>query len=167
MPSLIIGLKYQPTRQKVETEQELLGVFIDLKEQYSKFSQSFNISTPTGNPIKDFKHFLQHAIQEGSSVVLNGSGDIGGFVVQNASLEYDLSPVEKLTRYWDIYRDGSCNSCHEIRRETVCQDEGRWYCMIGVEPMKWNNCSQYNPKIKNFVGKAARKLQEIILEASN
>jgi hypothetical protein len=165
MPNLITGLKYQPTHQKAETEQQLLEVFADLREQYSKFSQSFRISTPTGEPIGDFEHFLQHSIQEGSSVVLNGSGDVGGLVVQNASLEYDLSPVGELTRYWDIHRDGSCHSCHKIGREILSQDEGRWYCTIGVGPMKWHDCPKYDPIARNSEGKAARKLQEIISEA--
>jgi len=165
MPNLITGLRYKPTYQKAETEQELLEVFADLREQYSNFSQSFRISTPTGEPIEDFERFLQHSIQEGSFVVLSGSGDVGGLVIQNASLEYDLSSVGKLTRYWDIHRGGSCHSCHKIGRETHSQNEGKWYCTLGVEPMKWNDCSKYDPLVRNSEGKAARKLHEIISEA--
>ena len=165
MPNLITGLKYQPINQKAETEQQLLEVFVDLREQYSKFSQSFRISKPTGEPIEDFEHFLQHSIQEGSSVVLNGSGDVGGIVVQNASLEYDLSPVCNLTKYWDISRDGSCHSCCNHDYEQIGMEMENSCVLLGRENMVWHDCSKYDPKRRNSEGKVARKLQEIISEA--
>ncbi len=165
MPNLITGLKYQPNHEKVRTEQELLEVFGDLKKEYSKLNQSFEISTPTGESIKDFKQFLQYSIQKGSSVLLNGSGDVGGFVVKDASLEYDLSSVENLTKEWNDDREGSCFGCHKIGRKFVSQDEGEWYCALGIERISWLDCSKYDPIVKNSEGKAARKLQEIIYEA--
>ncbi len=165
MPNLITGLKYQPNHEKVRTEQELLEVFGDLKKEYSELSRSFEISTPAGESIEDFKQFLRYSIQEGSSVLLNGNGDVGGFVLKNASLEYDLSSVKNLTKYWDNNLDDSCLGCHNLGRESFARDENEWYCASDIKPMDWSDCSKYEPKVKNSEGGVARKLQEIISEA--
>tara|TARA_Y100000034_G_scaffold99058_1_gene121552 strand:- start:417 stop:917 length:501 start_codon:yes stop_codon:yes gene_type:complete len=165
MPNLITGLRYQPNIQKAETEQQLLEVFADLGVQYLKFNQSFKISTLEGEPIEDFEHFLQHSTQEGSSVVLNGSGDVGGLVVRDASLVYDLSPVGNLTMYWDSSRDGSCHSCRNHRYEEIGMEMENSCNLLGRENMVWQDCSKYDPRRRNSEGKAARKLKEIISEA--
>lgn len=164
MPNLITGLKYYPLYKKLETEEQLLEVFADLRGQYQKFKQTFEIYD--GRPIKNFKHFLKLAVKENKSVILKGSGDIGGLVVHNASLDYDLSAVGALTKDWDTSRDGSCFSCHDIRRNMIAQDASEWYCSGGINPMKEDNCAKYDALIKNSKGKTARKLDALIALAT-
>ena len=162
MANLITGLKYQPLHQEIKTEQELLQVFADLKKEYSKLNQSFEMHTPRGESIESFEHFLQHSVQEESSLVLNGSGDIGGIVVQDAFLEYDLSSLGDLTKFWDIYRDGSCHSClNQVRVKSM---DPHWACNEGKYGRK--NCPDQDSYIKNSEGKPARELAELIQEAS-
>lgn len=164
MPNLISGLKYQPTIQKAETEEQLLEVFSDLREQYSKFDQNFRIFTPTGEPVKDFKHFIRLAVQENQSVVLTGRENIGRLDVKNASLEYDLSRVGDLTRYWDLKRGGSCYSCHNHYYADSSGD-AKHACGV-MDSMDWSGkCPEYMPYINNFEGKAARVLDELISES--
>ena len=164
MPNVITGLKYYSPYQKLETEAQLLEVFADLKEQYQKFKQTFEIYA--SRPVKNFKHFLKIAIKENQGVVLKGSGDIGGLVVHNASVDYDLSAVGTLVKYWDSSRDGSCMGCTNERREIVAQDQSNWYCAEGVKRIDGKNCRKYDSLIKNSKGKAARKLDELIAEAA-
>ncbi len=165
MPNLLVGLKYQPTNPKAETEQQLLQVFADLRKQYQQFNQIFIISASTGSPVKDFEHFLRLAVQEDQSVVLKGSGYIGGLNVQNALLEYDLSSVGALTEYWDVYRDGSCHSCHNHYYQYVGM-ESEHACSV-MNPMDWSSkCPKHDAFRKNSEGKPARKLDELILEAT-
>ena len=45
MPNLITGLKYVPVYPKLETEQQLLNVFFDLKKEYLKFARNFKVLT--------------------------------------------------------------------------------------------------------------------------
>lgn len=163
---MITGLKYLPAHQELQTEQQLLDVFEDLREQHSRLNHSFSMVTPTGEPIQNFEQFLKYAIKEDSAIILEGSGNIGGIVVQEASLEYDLSPMGELVRYWDIRRDGSCHSCHQIGREQIFHDESRYYCTEGVDPMKWKGCDKYDARIKNAEGGPARKLSELVEEAT-
>ena len=165
MPNLITGLKYQSPNPTVETEQELLQVFTDLKEQYTRFNKTFKIFTQTGEPLTDFEHFLKLAVQEKQAVVLTGSGDIGGLVVQNASLEYDLSPVGDLTKFWDIYQNGSCHSCRNHTYEQIGMEMENSCIVFGREKMNWHDCQRYDAKRKNSEGKAARKLNLLVLEA--
>lgn len=165
MPNLLIGLKYSFSNPKAETEQQLLQVFADLRKQYQRFSQNFSISTIRGLQIENFENFLRLAVQKKQSVVLKGSGDIGGLNVKDASVEYDLSFIGDLTEYWDIYRDGSCHSCHnhyyqqfEMETEHACN----------VMPcMDWSgNCPKHDSYRKNSEGKPSRKLDELITEAA-
>jgi hypothetical protein len=170
MPNLITVLKYQPPYQKVETEQQLLEVFRELKESYFKFNQGFRIFMLNSSPVKDLEHFLRLAVR-GQSVVLTGSGDIGGLAIQSASLEYNLSPVGALTRAWDVYRDGSCIGCsHSFYRnvggdaELACKVmDPLWRQSLPVDVC--DECPEYKALAKNSEGKPARKLNELILEA--
>ncbi len=167
MPNVLSGLKYyRPKYGAVKTEQQLMEIFGDLREIYSRFNSIFQISTGNGEIIQDFKHFLKIAVSENSLVILKGSGDIGGLTVKDASLEYDLSTIHNLTRYWNIYRDGSCHSCHKIGQEFVTQDETESYCTIGVNPMQWNNCPKYDSFLKDSEGRTARRLEALIIEAT-
>jgi hypothetical protein len=165
MSDIITGLKYQPPYLKVETEQQILEVFADLRQQYQKLSKNFRISLPEGGAIKDFSDFLRHSTQRDQFVRLNGSGYIEGLIVNDASLEYDLSEVGKLITYWDIRRDGSCHSCHNLGREHDSLGGGEWYCSININPMKWSNCPKYDSIVKNSKGEPARNLDELILDA--
>ena len=167
MPNLITGLKYHIPKEKLETEEQLLAIFSDLREIYKKFTGNFEITRKDGMPVASFLNFLEIAINEKSpSVILTGSGDIGGLSVENASLEYDLSDVFDKTRFWDIYRDGSCFSCHNSYSVSIAQDEVEGRCKV-KEHMYSKNCSEYKPKRTNSEGKAARRLEKLIIEASN
>ncbi len=168
MPNLITGLKYQAPYQKVETEEQLMEVFSDLKKHFETFTSNFKFTSPDKKAVESFRQFLEiaTAIDGKPTVVLTGSGNIGGLVVNDASLEYDLSSVSALTKYWDTYRDGTCHSCHKIGREFLSQDESRWYCAIDIKPMKWHDCPSYDAHRKNSQGKAARTLAILVAEAT-
>ena len=116
MSNSIKRLRYIPSIQKVETEEKLLKIFRDLREKYNTFSQTFEISTPRGEPLKDFEYFLKFVVRE-ENVVLTGSGNIDGLDIKNESVEYDLSLITRLTEKWDINRNGSCYGCHNIKRK--------------------------------------------------
>ena len=175
MPNLLTGLKYQAPYEEVETEQELLEVFADLKEQYSRLSSNFKIFTARGRQIRSFRDFLRYATRddnkkyrdndEGELVILRGSGDISGLVVKNASLEYDLSQVEELTRLWDDYRDNTCNSCQNLGKapeeDAFCNDR----TISKPRELRFSSAC-YRPLRKNSEGKAARKLDELVEEAA-
>ena len=113
MPSLITGLKYlvNAKREEFSEEEHLLSVFADLRMQFDFIKRQFKITNYNGEEISDFSQFLNVAVSNNSRTILNGSGNIFGMEVRDASLEYDLSSVEKLTRYWDQSRDGGCHSC--------------------------------------------------------
>jgi len=164
MGNLIVGLRYQPPLEKVETEEQLLDTFYDLRKNYERLWQ-FEILDRSSNPIKDFRHFLEVAIKD-KLTILRGSGDIGGLEVHDANVEYDLSSIEKLTRYWDIHRDGSCHNCHNLGREYDLGDF-KWCCAIGINPMIWHDCPKYDSLLKNREGKLARQLVELIEEATS
>ena len=171
MPNTIVGLKYDLIAKKIETEKQLLDEFSSLKENYEKFKKSFKI-TCDNKEVADFKSFLEIALrddfidQEGEpKVLLVGSGDIGGLVVKNASVEYDLSEIAEATRFWDQYRDGSCHSCNNHRYGFEGGDSVNLCSKVDHDKMK-SNCPEYNAGIKNSEGKAARPLAELIQEAS-
>ncbi|MBI5148999.1 hypothetical protein HZA33_04940 [Candidatus Pacearchaeota archaeon] len=176
MTNLIVGLKYQPKYGKIETEEQLLEIFSDLKENYSKFKQNFSI-TSDGKSV-NLKEFLKIAVDDPianagkfSRVVLSGSGDIGGIVVKDASLEYDLSSVSSLTKYWNIYQDKSCFSCTNQYTVLISQDESEARCKKindGRSPGQVNrnhDCANYSAYLKNSEGKPARQLDALIEEA--
>jgi len=162
MPNLIVGLKYQPPHEKVETEQQITDVFSDLKKHYHGFNSQFRITTPNGEVIKNFKQFLNIAVGKKTSVVLTGSGDIGGLVVKDASLEYDLSSVSAILRCWDQYRNGSCHGC--LNQVRVVDTESYRECKKGKYGR--NNCPEYDALRKNSEGRPAKKLVELIEESS-
>jgi hypothetical protein len=165
MPNLIIGLKYQPPHEKVETEQQLAEVFSDMKKCYDRFSSQFRITNPNGEVIDNFKKFLNIAIEEKSSVVLTGNGDIGGLVVKDASLEYDLSLVSALTRNWDQYRDGSCLSCHNHYYDNSSGDAE--HACTKFKENDWSRkCPGYDAYRRNSNKKPAKKLAELIEKAT-
>ena len=111
------------------------------------------------------KEFLEIATSEEAIVVLKGSGDIGGFVVTDASLEYDLSIVGNLTKYWDQRRNGSCHSCYNHYYDLSTGDSE--HACKKLPRNDWSgNCPKYDAYKKNVGGKPARKLAELIEEAS-
>ncbi len=166
MPNNIIGLEYQLPYTKIETEEQLKEIFSELKEIYTKFNSNFSINTAQGNPIENFNQFLNIAVQNKKSIILTGSGDIGGFVVKNASISYNLSQIGEITKYWDQYIDGSC---HECKNHYYQQDGGdmNHACVLKTK-LDWSkNCLQYDSKLKNSEGKTARKLNELLEEVIN
>ena len=153
MPTISLGLKYRPVFQKIETEQQLLRVFADLRGHYQRFNQTFKLFTSVGEPVKSCQDFLKIAVQEEQYVVLVGSGNIFGTIVENADFELDLSRVSQLTKYWDISRDGSCHSClKQVRDHT----NSSWECATKRSYGR-KNCPDYDAHLKNHEGKAARE----------
>jgi len=169
MANTIIGIKYNLQAKKINTEDQLLNEFSSLKENYEKFKKSFKI-TDGDKEIADFKSFLEIAVSdmrnEEPKVILEGSGDIGGIIVKDASVEYNLVEIAKATRYWDQYRDGSCHSCHNHRYEFEGMDSVNACVKIDRDKMIWKDCKEYDPVLKNSEGKAARPLAELVKEAS-
>ncbi len=172
MSNRIVGLKYIPP-VKVKTEEELLQTFADLRENYTKLSQNFSMTYLDGKKVENFKQFLRIATMDtvtghlSPTVVLNGSGDIGGLVVKDASLEYNLSLVSAAVQYWDIYRDGYCNSCrNRVDIMRAYGDDGRDFrCGVG-ESTNTGECPQYKAYRQNAQGKTARTLKELFAEAT-
>jgi len=166
MPNFITGLKYQPPYEKIETEEKLIATFSDLKNNYDKLTSQFKITAHDGKAINTFKQFLDTAIQEKQKVILTGSGDIGGLVVKNASLEYDLSKVGEDTVYWNILRETHCHNCLNHYYKPTTGDEMAHACSVRTN-MDWSgNCKEHNPYLKNSEGKPVRKLSELIDEAT-
>jgi hypothetical protein len=172
MPNTIVGLKYKLQVKKINTEGQLLNEFSSLRENYEKFKNSFKI-TADNKKIADFKSFLEVAVRDNNiaregepKVILEGSGDIGGITVKEASVEYDLSEISELVRYWNQYRDGSCHSCHNHRYVFDGMDSENSCSKFGRDGMKWKDCKEYDPVLKNANGTAARPLAELIAEAS-
>ena len=168
MPNLITGLRYSSPINHVDTEEQLLEVFEDLKKEYQKLFQHFTISTPNNEIITSFKQLLKYAtnttyLDKKKEVILNGSGDIGGGIIVNtASVEYDLLDIGQITRYWDQRREGTCMSCTKRVRDNIEQE---WDCGIGVR-YGTKNCSKYTPFVTNSKGERASALEELIEEAS-
>ena len=174
MSNVLTGLKYHPPIFEVKTEEQLLQVFADLREQYQKFSKDFRITTRKGSPLENFEQFLRIALKEQDAVVvLNGSGDVDGLNIQDGSLEYDLSFVgegligNKPTWYWDQSRDGSCLGCRNYgsSQDDLAQ-EVRYSCNLGYSKTSNEDCPKYDARIRNSEGEPARKLSELILEAA-
>lgn len=163
----IIGLRYVPPVQKVETEEQLLQVFADLKETCFKLCQTFKMTCLNGDKISDFEQFLKIAIGQpntlSSTVILNGSGDVGGLVVKDTSVEYNLSLVSAAVQYWDQYRDSSCTSCNNHYWDQV---RGEMEHACAANKKMWaQGCPNYDAYRKNAKGGPARKLDELIKEA--
>lgn len=172
MSTSIVGLKFNAP-EKVKTEEQLIDVFNDLREQYKVIDPGFSL-THLGKDIQNFSDFLGAAMDGRPIVDVKGSGIIGGLEVKNGCLKYDLSSVRNLTMYWDQRRDGSCHTCHKIRQTHISSDL-KYYCYVkGINekklldpsyepPMDWSGqCRSYAPRITNSKGKVARKLLDII-----
>lgn len=171
MPTSIVGLKYSSPFQEVKTEEILLEVFRDLKSVYKGLATSFQITNTPGDQISDFEGFLRYSTYRPGSekikpVILRGSGTIAGMSFINATIEYDVSEVEKITRHWDYYSNGSCDSCHNYRRDLETHNEwGPPYCAKEIKPMK-PDCEVYDAKRKGPDGRGARPLEKLIIEAT-
>ncbi|UCG95436.1 MAG: hypothetical protein JSV92_00065 [archaeon] len=160
MPNAV-PLKYKAPFQGPYTEEQLLTVFHDLKENYSGIRKDFTITNQTGNLVKDFGQLLRIAVSNKPEVILKGSGEVGGLKVENGLVEYDLSEISKSTEYWDILRDGSCSGCNNLGFKKVEYNKER-ICKIGLSMDHDKDCSGYDPKRKNSQGEPARKLDELI-----
>lgn len=97
-----------------------------------------------------------HDWKDEALVILTGTGRIDGLTVKEGSIEYDLSDVVELTSSWNLYRDGSCNSCNNYSSHG---------CSIYHDP--GNICPDYDAHIKDPEGKTARSLEELIEDVSS
>jgi len=180
MPNSIVGLRYEPINN-AESEEELLAVFADLKQNFEKFGSQFRITCPvvSSDEELDLKTFLEVASnnRHGGGVFLIGSGDVGGLEVKDACVRYDLSRVADLTRFWDQYRDGSILACIRHAYKSICQSESVHACSLDSKTTtdyipgdkeKDCPCGDYTPKRPKKAGskEPARKLEVLIAEAS-
>jgi len=164
MPNLLTGLKYQAPLSEANTEAELLEIFADLRKFYNQLSSTFRITDHSGTPYNNFREVLEASVGKDSvSILVTGSGDVGGLVIKDTSLEYDLSAISAVTRFWDINRDGSCHACKEQVR--VIGMDSYWECNTGKEYGR-KDCLDHKAIKQNSEGKPARKLKELIEEAS-
>ncbi len=161
---IVCGLRYESGIEELETEEQLFSIFTELKENYNKFRENFEISDCNGDPIDNFSDFLVQAINEEAGMVfLKGSGEIAGLSVKNATLEYNLGDVVTLTEYWDIHRARDCYACHNKESYWVDEDTKESECKKDHEPMNSQKCGDdFDSHIKNSKGKAARTLQEMV-----
>ena len=173
MVNTIVGLRYNIICEELEegrlqTEEQLFSIFNDLKENYEKFKQNFQILNRSRKPISNFKQFLEIVVKEGSKVILKGSGDIEGLSVKEASLEYDLSQVGKFVKYWDMFRDGSCHGCLNHGYEQIGMEMENSCIKRGREKMIWEKyaCPDHRAKSQNSQGQPARSLQKMIESAA-
>jgi len=164
MPNLLTGLKYQAPLSEANTEAELLEVFSDLRKTYDRLSSIFRITDHSGTPYNNFRELLEvSAGEDPVSILVNGSGDVGGLVIKDASLEYDLSAISVVTKLWDNCRDGDCHSCKEEVR--VVGMDCYWECNTGKGYGR-KDCPDHKAIKQNSEGKPARKLIELVAEAS-
>tara|TARA_Y100000031_G_C8070297_1_gene314809 strand:+ start:98 stop:616 length:519 start_codon:yes stop_codon:yes gene_type:complete len=155
MPTLIVKLQYAPPVSEIKTEEQLERVFTDLNEAYLELAE--HQITRRGNPVTNFGDFLRIAVQPQRSVVVYGDGNICGLIVEDGYVEYDLSRLGELVRFWDQRIDGSCHSC------TNFQQNPMWGKSCGVEEELWKDeCPGYNAKIQNSQGGAALPLAGLV-----
>lgn len=162
MVNVLTGLAYKSKYKKLENEDQLLEIFSELKQYYAELGNGFRILDDSHEEFESFTDFLQYVTSKESTVILQGSGTIYGLKFDDASLTYDLSQIEDLTRYWDQESRGDCHSCNNLGRNYISQNEGEWYCTMGVSPMIQSGCPKLDSKIKNSQGGPARSLDELM-----
>lgn len=154
MPSLINGLRYVPLYAEIRTEEQLLEIFSELRKDYGEFRDYFGIIDEKRKPVQDFKTFLETAIRGGRFIFKNLKNSSTTDLYAN-SVEYDASSIRKFTTRWDSRRDGTCHSCTKASSPAACAADA-----IAT------NCMEYDALVKNSRGEQARKLSELIEEAS-
>ena len=158
----MIKIQHHSPSDNIETEEELIDIFLELKKSYEEISSQFKIKTYDGKKVENFKQFIDFTVNKPHhDFILYGSGKIAGIKVKNANIIYELSEIHNLTEYWDMHIKNSCHNCHNRYQEPVLmQFENR--CDV-VKPMNWSgNCPKYDPHIKNSKGYSAKTLAEII-----
>lgn len=167
MPNLIMGLKYHHPLEEANTEAELLEIFADLRKNYEKLSSQFRITKNNGELLKNFGRLLSLAVEKPINVLVSGSGDIGGLVIKDSPLEYDLSEIFEFSKYWNIGTGNNCSSCLNVTSRFVGMDTES-YCIsknASLRDIKELNdkdyiCPNHDAKKKNAQGKPTELIEE-------
>jgi len=173
MLTTIVGLEYNPSYKKVETEEQLLEVLKELFSTLKDFEKGFKIKDLKGREIENAKSFLENILdekgilKENRKILLEGSGNIGGLKINGGLVSYDLSKFYNLIGNWDQDRGGTCYGCEDIRKYSWFQDETSLVCDLKTPEEGLPDpptCEKYKSRVKNKKGKTPRPLAKLIEE---
>jgi hypothetical protein len=168
-----IQVLYIPKYQKLNTEEQVLDMLVELYHFYLGQIRNFSCTDLTGKKIQNGEEFLKCATKKqiGENkkqqlALFQGTGRIAGLNVDNGVIIYDMSEVEILTKYWDQGCQRSCLNCRERQTRLTDQDSSKNYCLIHEWQLSSRTCGDdFKPIQTNSEGKLPRTLDKLIEEA--
>ena len=163
MGKFVVPIKYSVEIGELESEEQLLELFNELRREYERFRESFEILDVNEKPITTFRQFLLNSVnQKSPSIILKGSGNVVGLSVKDSIIKFNLSELAELVRYWDILVPVRCSNCRNEGINYIDQDWTEPYCTRNHKLENPQSCGDYDPIIKGSGGGGARTLDVLI-----
>jgi hypothetical protein len=158
-----VSLKYKPPYDRLETEEQLSDILLELKVHYPLLTKNFELMTATDKPVETFKNFLTYALKK-SYLKLKCIKNVSDLDIIDEIAEFDLSDLRLLTWDWNKKRDGTCPGCTNSESKLVQYGLTQVTCKIMEIGKRKSICPSYDAKLKNAEGKPARRLEKIVEE---